>query len=945
MKRMKEIHDSSADLIELSNEALGWVEKYADQISQSSLRESTKRIRRTFKKVQSASRKRPATGIFGQSQVGKSYLIKNIAKPQNASALNIIAGQDESMDFIREINPEGGKESTGCVTRFTTAPWDEEQTPIKAELLSQLSIASILVNGYYSDLKDLPADVDMDVQEKSRLFNEARSAQGENDQLHEDDSAEFVQYIKSVIPRDNAVRERFERIQYFKTLTEELHQVSPRNRFMVLEPLWGKNEFITSLFKQLTELLDTLDFETDVWLKKDAVAPRDRTVLDVQRIKEIPKSSKDKIKVQGKTFKEKEVSRALFSAVIKEVELVIYSGPNESHSFIQNGDLLDFPGGRSREVTPLHVFMENDEENKMELFIRGKVAYLFDIYLSEYGVSSLIYCMDHEQSNVKQMPLLLGNWVAKYIGGSASERRERIDQIKNFLTQQGIVTEQLSPLLVVMTKFNVEMGKVDNAADTQPEEFDGRWQARIGENFVNFMNRPVEDKWVTNWTEKDQGFPFVFPIRDPFYSTATFDGWDLVREDGLKREDGVRPGREKMIKDMGISFVQSPVVQKHIHDPERLWNEVASPNETGVGYLLETLECSAHPLITETKLIAELQRAKSDLLTTLSPFVVSGDLESDLKAARKKSVGARMAIASLSTGATEALTAILEGLVLEQNEIWKLLYNYNYQIEEEKAKPEDSIPQQQNKNMVNALSAIGVPIEAMNHPDTLKKALEQIYPDLTYDEIKNLIRDNFDVDIDQLISSLGTMGAEDAEERFSSVALSYWSKRIISFFDEYQEIISKLNPAQREGFLSAISEIIKATKTFRLQERLDDISKDLFEGVLEQGDYDMVASCYCDVLNAFLFTAGWKFGNQPLRGSKGELIFSPKVVYEAPVLGAYSKAKENAKGFAKDWAIGVMELFPTNVRFDHDVREDFNEESNGVIADLLDRIEGTALPS
>lgn len=60
----------------------------------------------------------------------------------------------QTFDFIKDINPEGGKESTGLVTRFTsTTPPDglTEAFPIRLRLLSETDVARVLANTYYAD--------------------------------------------------------------------------------------------------------------------------------------------------------------------------------------------------------------------------------------------------------------------------------------------------------------------------------------------------------------------------------------------------------------------------------------------------------------------------------------------------------------------------------------------------------------------------------------------------------------------------------------------------------------------------------------------------------------------------------------------------------------------------------------------------------------------------
>ena len=67
----------------------------------------------------------------------------------------------ESHDFLKKINPEGGKESTGLVTRFTTSQPEgiSPAFPIRLRLLSETDVARVLANTYYADCdhQDAPA--------------------------------------------------------------------------------------------------------------------------------------------------------------------------------------------------------------------------------------------------------------------------------------------------------------------------------------------------------------------------------------------------------------------------------------------------------------------------------------------------------------------------------------------------------------------------------------------------------------------------------------------------------------------------------------------------------------------------------------------------------------------------------------------------------------------
>lgn len=111
-----------------------------------------------FSKCEQAAVRKMCVGVFGPSQSGKSYLISALASNAAGVLLADFCGAEH--DFIKEINPEGGKESTGLVTRFTTTRPEGVSAayPIRLRLLSETDVARVLANTYYADCdhKDAP---------------------------------------------------------------------------------------------------------------------------------------------------------------------------------------------------------------------------------------------------------------------------------------------------------------------------------------------------------------------------------------------------------------------------------------------------------------------------------------------------------------------------------------------------------------------------------------------------------------------------------------------------------------------------------------------------------------------------------------------------------------------------------------------------------------------
>jgi hypothetical protein len=132
---------------------LTWLEENAERVRQekAGLTKEFRRLTAQARRLEQAVQRPMCAGVFGPSQSGKSYLISALARKGTAPLLADFAGQ--TIDFIREINPEGGRESTGLVTRFTLRPASgaTPAAPVQMRLLTQTDLVKILGNTYYAD--------------------------------------------------------------------------------------------------------------------------------------------------------------------------------------------------------------------------------------------------------------------------------------------------------------------------------------------------------------------------------------------------------------------------------------------------------------------------------------------------------------------------------------------------------------------------------------------------------------------------------------------------------------------------------------------------------------------------------------------------------------------------------------------------------------------------
>ena len=88
-----------------------------------------KKLNREIKKLERATHLKPAVALFGPSQAGKSFMVGLLAKSSSDEVMYVADDATGKMyDFTDQINPPGGKESTGLVTRFTVSDtWDNRR--------------------------------------------------------------------------------------------------------------------------------------------------------------------------------------------------------------------------------------------------------------------------------------------------------------------------------------------------------------------------------------------------------------------------------------------------------------------------------------------------------------------------------------------------------------------------------------------------------------------------------------------------------------------------------------------------------------------------------------------------------------------------------------------------------------------------------------------------
>ena len=310
--------------------------------------------------------------------------------------------------------------------------------------------------------------------------------------------------------------------------------------------LWGGIKEFTELYLRLTAALAQLDFAPTAFATMDAIQPRDRSIIDVDRIKlelGTPDDDRDLVKVVGigpGIRREAPLPRAVLCALVAELHITL---KNPTWPIFDAVDLLDFPGARSREkYSNINDKAESEKDRARrprELFIRGKIAVLFQRYTEELELTSLLLCMPGGTAEVKDLGLLVREWIFATHGETPAERRE-----------------QRNALFLVLTKSDLDFIRKDGEDEESRQK---RWYRRIFASMIELYQR---DMWLDDWN----GRPFdnALWLRNPSieqnhlvtYKTTIRDGREVAIEPRV--ETGVCPYDHRRAAKAPVLFSPGP---------------------------------------------------------------------------------------------------------------------------------------------------------------------------------------------------------------------------------------------------------------------------------------------------------------------------------------------------------------------------------------------------
>ncbi|MDR1937445.1 MAG: putative virulence factor [Tannerellaceae bacterium] len=833
----------SLEIIEQSN---AWVRTSLDGEKAKNAYRNMVNCRRKLNKKKFALEGNPAAAMYGESQVGKSYLISSLLS-EEGKPFSIIDENKLVHNFIEEINPPGGgSESTSVVSRFSInyKPVNPK-FPVKAILLSPADMVLVLCDSFYNDVKavhDLALKTDEINAEIDLLKDRLEDRQPQQRVFGEDDVLDMQDYFESNLTKaGNVISSKF-----FDEISLLISKAKPGEWRDIFSLLWNKNERFTRLFSTLIAEYGKLDFSNTVYLPLESVLYKHGTLLDVKRLKEIyekPDKIESEYKADTKVWLPKDNKEILSgkSYLCALAAELVFSQPESllaTKPFLKETDLLDFPGARSRLQLPENLI---ETEIIPELFLRGKVAYLFNKYSDAEKINILLFCAKHEQAAQRLMPEMLNKWIEKIVGETPEKRETFISKSK------------IPPLFIIGTFFNVNL-QYDPLQDKTNDNshFNYRWNQRFVRTLAEQLLNTEIYSWFNTWTPSSQYFQNIFLLRDFEKSDTISHIFKGYNENKIELEEVIPSAYPDFKTKLRQSFIEYDFVKQHFANPAESWDEAASINKDGAKLIIDKLTIAANHInaARREKTLAELNEISAIILAELLKYFHTGDKDEELKKAKATAGNIQHTLdMAFSADGIKLYGQMMKELMLDEGSVLEF---YRKKV--------DDI---EHRDIVNKdkYSTYRIHVPVIEN-DTAAAYFERLclHYEKTTEEQKQQFKAELEkngIDLDELISGNSDLIKNNAQQ-LAEALLDYWVASI-SLKDKY--IIQQILAREGSSALQDISEMFqKLFKKLGLAQKIVEKIRRYVDGRNKTDlPYEIVADMSAELLNKCINTVGFEY--------------------------------------------------------------------------------------
>jgi hypothetical protein len=415
------IATQNLSLIEVSTSAIDWNKQAAISTHRIKLDEVDNhyfflRARLAARKLHASSKRAACVGVFGPSQAGKSYLVSALAKPTEGNLMVQLG--DQQVDFLQKINPGGGRESTGVVTRFSLSKPESQDPafPVEIRLLSESDLLKILFNSFFSDFDHagsltLPALEPKKITERLEKLKIQANFKNESLSIRQEDILDLRDYLQ------NSFGNLTHNLQtdFWPSAIATASFLTIEQRAELFALVWRDYPIFTELYKLLAYAVEKLK-AADICLAplNAVVSEQGQTgIVDAQLLSELGQHNGGQIDIRpvlnGQPQSPLSMPKSVIAALTAELRLPL---PSSRWTFANHLDILDFPGARSRlKISDPQKSESNSNNLAAELFLRGKVAFLFQRYTADQELSTVLLCVPWGPQEVTGYAPLIDPWV------------------------------------------------------------------------------------------------------------------------------------------------------------------------------------------------------------------------------------------------------------------------------------------------------------------------------------------------------------------------------------------------------------------------------------------------------------------------------------------------------------------------------------------------------
>ena len=238
--------------IENINKSLAWVKKNKPNDYEQKFLQLVEE-RRKLRRLADAQQDSPAIAAYGESQVGKSYMMNCIL--QNNGKPFLIESGGRKYNFIEEMNPKTkNTEATGVVTRFTsfshTPGRYSAQYPIMMRCFSVADVVMVVSDGYYLDIQDFTTYSEAEIDEMGQgIYDKYKDyPKNEYSPIQADDLLDIKAYYNKHLNNAQA----FLHTSFFDKVALVADKIPEQDLTDVFSILWHKRSEQTKLFGMLT---------------------------------------------------------------------------------------------------------------------------------------------------------------------------------------------------------------------------------------------------------------------------------------------------------------------------------------------------------------------------------------------------------------------------------------------------------------------------------------------------------------------------------------------------------------------------------------------------------------------------------------------------------------------------------------------------------------------